>query len=263
MNPVIASLTQQAPSGAGASAVPPWKLDGLKDLSEGGLCETGYGTQNKARKTIQYVANAKHKEKYTPVLAWGITLVPALLDILAEAFYNEHGPTPLRDIPSRMHAALKNKMGNVSTQQLGFVISIVPAYHGARAIKNAIWKGPGFDPSGHTLFKIAQYGMMISIAGDHGEKANLGTPVILYIAVMTIADALMLANTFTNCHTLAEVIAGGAIGVAVLLTAHLIGKHTPLGQWAQRLARTAGEVVSGIGDEICKGWSRLPQLMTV
>lgn len=231
---------------AGAASVPPWKLDGLKDLSPGGICEMGYGNKNKTRKTLQYLSDIKHKEKYTAYRGWGIAVIPALLDVLPEILYNDNGPTPFRDIPRRAHAALKKKLGCVSAKQLGFLLSIIPLYHNARAIKNSIWVGSGLDPSGHTMFKIAQYGMMLSIATDHGTKSSINASVVYYIAITAVADALMLANTFTNCHTLAEVVVGGGLGVAVLLTAHLVSKYTPLGQWAKGIANAASEVFGSL-----------------
>lgn len=236
----------QSPSTSGDASVPPWKLDGLKDLSPGGICETGYGDKNKARKTLQFVAEIKHKEKYTAYRSWGIAIIPALLDVLPEIVYDGNGPTPLRDIPRRAHVALKRKFAGLSPEQLGFLLSIVPLYHNARAGKNAIWPGSGFDPSGHTMFKIAQYGMMLSVATDHGTKSSIEAPIVLYIAITAIADSLMLANTFTNCHTLAEVVVGAGLGAAVLLGAHLVSKYTPLGHWAKGIGNAASALLDDL-----------------
>lgn len=246
MSTLLAPVAAHAPSVAAVSSIPPWKLDGFKDLSPGGICEMGYGNQNSARKTLQFLSDIKHKEKYRSYLGWGVAVIPAILDVLPQILYDGHGRTPLRDIPSRTQTALRKKMGNVSAPQLGYLVSIIPLYHNARAIKNSIWMGSGLDPSGHTMFKIAQYGMMLSIATEHGTKPSINKPVICYIAVMAIADAVMLANTFTNCHTFAEVVVGGGLGVAILLTAHLIGKYTPLGQWVQRIANDTAEIFGSI-----------------
>lgn len=253
MSTVLVPLVLHGPSVAGLASVPPWKLDGLKDLSAGGICEMGYGNKNQTRKTLQYVSNIKHKEKYTSYLGWGITIIPALLDVLPEILYDDNGRTPFRDIPSRAHAVLKKKMGNVSDKQLGFLLSIIPLYHNARAIKNSVWIGGGLDPSGHTMFKIAQYGMMLSIATDHGTKSSTNKPIIYYIAFMALADAVMLANTFTNCHTLAEVVVGGSLGAAILLTAHVVSKYTPLGQWARGLVNAVSEIIGGISGKKVAG----------
>ena len=241
---------------AAATSVPPWKLDGLKDLSPGGICEMGYGNKSKTRRTLQYLSDIKHKEKYTVYRGWGITVIPALLDVLPEIIYNEDGPTPFRDIPRRTQAALKKKIGNISPTQLGFLLSIIPLYHNARAIKNSIWVGSGLDPSGHTMFKIAQYGMMLSIATNHGTKSSISTPVFYYMAITAVADALMLANTFTNCHTLLEVVVGGGLGVAVLLTAHLVSKYTPLGQWARGIGNAASGFLGSVIGNIANGQTR-------
>lgn len=241
-------LALSDPPITGAESIPPWKLDGLKDLSAGGICEMGYGNRNKTQQTLQYLSTIKHREKYTSFLGWGITVIPALLDVIPEILYKENGRTPLRDIPSRAHAVVEKKLGKVSVEQLGFLLSIIPLYHGARAMKNAAWMGTGIDPSGHTMFKMAQYGMMLSIATDHGTKSSVNMPISFYIALTVIADALMLANTFTNCHTLAEVVIGAGIGTAILLAAYLVSQYTPLGRWAQRIAGGAREMIGGIGN---------------
>lgn len=241
---------------ASATAVPPWKLDEFKDLSPGGICEMGYGNKNTTRKTLQYISDIKHKEKYTTHLGWGIAVIPALLEMLPEILYDANGPIPFLDIPRRTGAVLKKKMDSISTKQLGFLLSIIPLYHNARAIKNSIWEGNGLDPSGHTMFKIAQYGMMLSIATDHGTKPSIKKPIVYYIGIMAAADAVMLANTFTNCHTLTEVVVGGGLGVAILITAHLISRHTPLGQWAKSVANAASEIVGTVSRKIANGWVR-------
>jgi len=246
---------------AGAVSVPPWKLDGLKDLSPGGICETGYGDKNTTRKTLQFLSDIKHKEKYTAYHGWGIAVLPALLDVIPEIIFDDNGRTPFRDIPRRAHAALKKKLGCVSAEQLGFLLSIIPLYHKARAIKNSIWAGGGLDPSGHTMFKIAQYGMMLSIATDHGTKSSIKKSIVYYIGIMAAADALMLANTFTNCHTLVEVVVGGGLGVAVLVSAHLISKHTPLGRWAKGIADDVSEIFGTISGTIANGRTHSPNLM--
>lgn len=258
MSTILVPLALYGPSDAPVGSIPPWKLDGLKDLSAGGICEIGYGNQNKTRKTLQYLSYIKHKEKYRSYLGWGIAFIPALLDVIPEILYGEKGRTPFRDIPDRAHTVLRNKIGNVSTTQLGFLLSIAPLYYTARAIKNSFWMGRGLDPSGHTMFKFAQYGMMLSIATDHGAKSRISIPIICYIAFTAVADALMLANTFTNCHTLGEVIIGGGLGVAILLSAHFISKHTSLGQWAQGIGGVVSKVISRVGSSIRKGQVRLP-----
>lgn len=261
MSALLVPIALYDPSVAGVTSVPPWKLDGLKDLSPGGICEMGYGNHNKARQTLQYIANLKHKEKYRTYLGWGVTFIPALLDVLPEILYDENGRTPVRNIPSRTHAVLKKKIGNISAKQLGFLLSIIPLYHTARAIKNSIWMGSGFDPSGHTMFKMTQYGMMLSIATDHGTKSSISKPVIYYIALTTIADSVMLANTFTNCHTLAEVVVGAGLGTAILLAAHLISKHTPLGRWVQGIANVTSEIASRVIGSIRNGRTLFPNQM--
>jgi len=253
MSTLVIPSVHYRSSVAGIGSVPPWKLDDFKDLSPGGICEMGYGNQNNTRKTLQFLSNMKHKEKYTSYLGWGITLIPALLDAIPEILYDGNKRVPFRDIPSRTHAVLKKKMGNISARQAGFLLSIIPLYHNARAIKNSIWMGSGLDPSGHAMFKIAQYGMMLSIATDHGTKSSINKAIIFYIAITAIADTLMLANTFTNCHTFAEALVGGGLGIAVLLTAHFISKYTPLGQWAQGIANVASEIIGRIGDDIKNG----------
>lgn len=242
MSTIFVPFALQGPSVADAAAVPPWKLDGLKDLSPGGICERGYGNKNNTQKTLQFLSNIKHREKYTRYLGWGVAAVPALLDVIPEILYDNKGRTPFKEIPSRAHATLKKKMGSISAEQLGFLLSIIPLYHNARTIKNSIWMGGGLDPSGHTMFKITQYGMMLSLATDHGTKPSMSMPIIYYIAFTVVADAVMLANTVTNCHTLAEVLIGGGLGAAILLTANFIGKYTPLGLFAQEIANVASEI---------------------
>lgn len=252
----------QSPSVAGAASVPPWRLDELKDLSPGGICEMGYGDKNKTLKTLQFLSEIKHKEKYAAYRGWGIALVPALLDVLPEILFDADGPAPFRDIPRRAQAALKKKLGRVSTKQVGFLLSIIPLYHNARAIKNSIWVGSGLDPSGHTMFKIAQYGMMLSIATDHGTQSSIKKSIVYYIGIMAAADAVMLANTFTNCHTFTEVVVGGALGVAIILTAHLVGKHTPLGQWAKEIANAASEFFGAVSDNAANRRTDSPSRLT-
>ncbi len=252
MSPVIALSALSGSSVASPGSVPPWKLDELKDLSPGGICETGYGSGSKAQKTLQYVSNLKHREKYSSYLGWVSTVMPALLDALPEILFTDNGLAPLHDIPARAHAVLKKKVGNISAQQLVFLLSIIPLYHSGRALKNSIWKGGGLDPSGHTMFKMAQYGMLLSIATDHGKKTSISKPVFYYLAFTVIADALMLANTFTNCHTLSEVIVGGVLGLTILTIAHCLSKHTPLGHGAQKIANVATEIVARVGDAIGK-----------
>jgi hypothetical protein len=44
----------------------------------------------------------------------------------------------------------------------------------------------------------------------------------------------MLNNTIAHCHTLGEILAGGGMGIAILLAAHLISKHTPLGEYVKK-----------------------------
>lgn len=255
MSIVFFPLAMNGHSVIDVGSVPPWKLDEFKDLSPGGICEMGYGDQNKTQKTLQYISNIKHKEKYSSYLGWGAAVVPALLDVLPEILYDENGRTLFRNIPRRSKAVLKKKMGSVSAKQLGFLLSMIPFYKIARAIKNSIWVGSGLDPSGHTMFKVAQYGMMLSIATDHGTKSSINMSIICYMAFTAIADAVMLANTFTNCHTLVEVVVGGGLGVAILLFAHFISKYTPLGQWVKGIAN----IVSRIGGNIRNG--QIPKQM--
>lgn len=234
MNEVPDFLSLWGPSTAGISSIPPWKLDNLKDLSAGGICETGYGKKNRTSQTLQYISDLKHREKYSSFAGWGITVLPALMDILPAILYHDNRRTPFRDILRRTQIVAKEKTGSTSTDQLGFLLSLVPVYNGIRALKNFVWKGSVIDPSGHLIFKMSQYGMMLSIATAHGTKLDVTKPVLSYIAIMAVADAVMLANTVTNCHTLVEVVIGGGLGVVILLAAHLISKSTPLGQWTKK-----------------------------
>ena len=215
-----------------------------KDLSPGGACETGYGDRTRIHSGLQYLTDLKHSEKHTPYVRWAVvTAVPLLLDVLATIIKREEKSQSGSDESGRIHAALKEKLGNISAQQLGFILSVVPLYHNTRALKNYIWPGTGFDPSGHAMFKVAQYGMLYSVTTDHGTRSRINTATICYIAFASIADAVMLNNTIANCHTLAEIAAGGAMGVAILFAAHLISKHTPLGDYVQRTAKTVGKAV--------------------
>lgn len=245
MREVTSPASMRIISGAKVESVPPWKLDGFKDLSPGGICELGYGDQNKTRKTLQYLSNIKHREKYRSYLGWGVAFVPWLLNATPEVLYDGNGRTPLRDIPMRVRIVLKRRLAKISDRQIGFLLSVIPLYNNARRIKNAIWIGGGFDPSGHTMFKMAQYGLMLSIATDHGSNTSISMPIIGYIAIMVVADSLMLANTFTNCHTSAEVVVGAALGAATLIAAQVISRYTPLGRWVRRSANAICEIVRG------------------
>ena len=237
LNPFIASFAELV---AGASWAP-WSD---KDLSPGGACETGYGDRTEIHSGLQYLTDLKHSEKHTPYVRWAVvTAVPLLLDVLPTIIEREGRSQSGSNKPGRIHAAVKEKLGNISAQQLGFILSVVPLYHNTRALKNFIWPGTGFDPSGHTMFKVAQYGMLYSVTTDHGTRSRINTATICYIAFTSIADAVMLNNTIANCHTLAEIAAGGAMGVAILFAAHLISKHTSLGDYAQRGAKTVGRAL--------------------
>ena len=228
-------------------------LSGFKDLSVGGACQTGYGEHTKIHKALQSFADLKHTEKHTPYVRWVVALVPALLDALPKIMHRDDGPTPISELPNRTYAVLKEKIGGISAEQLAFVLSIVPLYHNTRALKNHFWPGHAFDPSGHTLFKVAQYGMLYSIATDHGTKSSIDIPTIVYLAVTAIADAVMLLNTTAHCHTFAEIAVGGGMGIAVLLIGHLISKYTPLGVYARRAAERTSEVVGKLGSTMKNG----------
>ncbi len=235
---------------AGLVAGASWAPWSDKDLSPAGACETGYGDRTKIHSGLQYLTELKHSEKHTPYVRWAVvTAVPLLLDILPTILKRDDQNQSDSDKPGRIHAALKEKIGNISAQQLGFILSVVALYHNTRALKNFIWPGTGFDPSGHTMFKVAQYGMLYSVTTDHGTRSRINAATICYIAFSSIADAVMMNNTIANCHTLAEIAAGGAMGVAILFAAHLISKHTPLGDYAQRAAKTVGKAVyeGGLG----------------
>jgi hypothetical protein len=151
---------------------------------------------------------------------------------------------------------LKKRLAGVSPNQLGYLLSIVPLYQSARALKNSIWPGGGLDPSGHALFKVAQYGMMISTATAHGSRGKLRPAVVSYLSLMAVADSVMLANTFTNCHTLTEVLVGVVLGLAVLLAAALIGELTPLGSLAKELGLVA---IGGSEARTISGGATLPR----
>ncbi len=226
------------------------KIAQFKDLSDGGACQTGYGDRTAAHRALQYSANLKHAEKHAPYLRWAAAVVPAFLDVIPKIIYQNHKRTPLRDIPSRTHTVLTEKNSNISAEQLGFLICIIPLYNNARTIKNHFWTGNGLDPSGHTLFKIAQYGMMYSIATEHGTKPKINTPNVYYLAATAMADVVMLGNTIAYCHTFTEIAFGGGMGIAVLLIAHLISTHTQLGEYVQRAAKTALQVVGTLGSRV-------------
>ncbi len=250
MGTIAIPLTLHGPSFPDSVSDAAWRVTKFKDLSAGGACETGYGDQSKVHKALQQLADFKHSEKHTPPLGWAVTVIPALLDMIPKIIFHDNKFTPLFDIPARTHAVLKEKIGNISAKQLGFLLGVIPIYTGARLLKNHIWPGHGFDPSGHTMFKIAQYGMMHSIATDHGTKSRINAPVIFYLTVTAIADAAMLGNTIANCHTLAEIVVGGGIGILVILIAHFVSKHTPLGSFARRVSMAVGEVFNEVGTSI-------------
>ncbi len=49
--------------------------------------------------------------------------------------------------------------------------------------------------------------------------------------------------TIADCPALAEIAVGGALGAAILFAAHLVSKHTPLGEYAGTAADAMGRVV--------------------
>ena len=253
MSASIFLLAPYSASLAGLVSGPSWQLAGGKDLSPGGACETGYGDQTKIHSGLQYLTNLKHSEKHTPYIRWAVTVVPVLLDVIPKIAWQNNKRTPLADIPCRTLTVLKEQVDKVSAEQLGFLLSIIPLYHNTRALKNHVFPGDGFDPSGHTMFKVAQYGMMYSITTEHGTKPAINILTIGYVALSAIADAIMLGNTIANCHTLAEIVVGGGLGIAILLAAHYISEHTPLGDYAQSVAKVASGVVSGVGNTLIDG----------
>jgi len=224
-----------------------WKPAGFKDLSPGGDCETGYGDQTKVHQGLQYLTDLKHTEKQMPYVRWATAAVPLLLEALPDIALRDKQQVPLTEIPARAFAVLKRKVAAVSPEQLGFLLSVIPVYHNTRTLKNAIWPGQGFDPSGHVMFKVAQHGMMYSLATDHGVKTNLNLATIVYIIGTAVADTVLLNNTLANCHTLGEVVVGGGLGVVILLVAHGVSRHTPLGEYAQEFAGAASSLVGKIG----------------
>jgi len=253
MKASIVPSTLYSSSFAGFVSSPSWMPAGGKDLSAGGACETGYGDKTKIHSSLQYLTNLKHSEKHTPYIRWAVTVVPVLLDVLPKIAYHNEKRTPLAEIPGRTLTVLKEKIGNVSAKQLGFLLSIIPLYHNTRALKNHVFPGNGFDPSGHTMFKIAQYGMMYSITTEHGTQPRINNLTVGYIAFTAIADAVMLSNTIVNCHTLAEIAVGGCMGIAILFAARFISTHTPLGEYAQSVAKVAGKVVSRVSSTLING----------
>ena len=132
LNPFITSFAELV---AGSSWAP-WSS---KDLSSGGSCETGYGDRTKIHSGLQYLTDLKHSEKHTAYVRWAVvTAVPLLLDVLPTIIKRDEKSRSRSDEPGRVHAVLKEKLANISAQQLGFILSIVPLYHNTRALKNLI-----------------------------------------------------------------------------------------------------------------------------
>ncbi len=252
----IVSLTLYSSSLAGFVSGPAWKIGESKDLSPGGACETGYGDQTRIHSGLQFLTNLKHSEKHTPYIRWAVTVVPVFLEVLPQIMYHDNQRTPIGEIPGRTLTVLREQIGKVSARQLGFLLGTIPLYHNTRAWKNHFFPGDGFDPSGHAMFKVAQYGMMYSMTTEHGTKPTINMLTLGYVAFTAIADAVMLGNTIANCHTLAEIVVGAGLGVGILFAAHFISKHTPLGEYAQSLAKVAGRVVTRVGSALADGVRR-------
>ena len=79
--------------------------------------------------------------------------------------------------------------------------------------------------------------------GISSVRRRAGAVLATSIAFTSIADAVMLNNTIANCHTLAEIAFGGALGAGILFAAHLVSKHTPLGEYARTAANAMGRFV--------------------
>jgi hypothetical protein len=194
-----------------------WKDANFKDLSFKGACMLGYGHDGILNHALQVLNSYKDHEKHSSQ-RWNILALPIAANILYNSFVKEDGnKASLKEIPGRCFQVLKNSISNIS-----FAATAIPLYNMARSLKNGIWTGQDFDPSGHVMFKVIQQGLLISTitscTNNPKQKMLNGSFVLINI----LADTAMLANTTANCHTFNEVIVGASLGVGVITTALLI-----------------------------------------
>jgi hypothetical protein len=211
----------------------------FKDLSLGGTCAVGFGQSTWMHRNLQVLNDLKNIEKHSQ-FGWLIASLPIVMDTLHTLVVKEDGSyVRPKELSKRFYTVLKEKKNNLSINQLAFLASAIPLYTLTRTLKNTLWTGQGFDPSGHVMYKVVQQGLLFSLATAHGTKSKGVWINYCFLLVNSLADAAMLANTTANCHTTGEVLTGFGMGLGILGTAHLIGIvcHHPIRSMIKKVQR--------------------------
>lgn len=194
----------------------------LKDMPLQVVCKEGFGNDGVLNQGMQVLNSIKDNEKHSDH-RWAIIAVPIITNSVYNCIVKADGDgVNLKELSDRCVLTFKKNLNLLKV--LSFLSTTIPLYNLARLMKNTIWTGNGFDPSGHVMFKVIQQGLLISTMSSCENVPKLMIINGCFILMNIVADTAMIANTTANCHTLNEVIVGASLGLGVLTTSLLINQ---------------------------------------